>query len=456
MVALLSQAQVIDRRPETDTLSLADRITLRTNAVDWLLLLPNIGVEFDLGNKNWSRWSIGLDVRGNWQTKHTFKPGVVYNLADVRGELRYYYRPKQIDNRKVKKHTRFLDRLFSCRRDTVKRPQLAYYRGAYASYSDFSFKFGSEGKQGSALTLGVSWGLVRPLYVFRNGHSFDFELGIKVGLAYAKYDTYRHSREDDCYPVTSRGNSGIYPVVSDLHVGFAYRLGKYPSPSKYRWRYDVDYNFAMLQDSINDARYRARINEQTEDSLREMVEKEFWHVYEAAAGVNKASADKLRQQQKEAERTRRDSLKAAEGKAGRAAADSAVAAKPAPDSLAAQPADTLSADTLLADSLAGNTIVPADSLPADSAWTDSVAAPPADPLPADSAWTDSVAAPPADPLPADSVAAPAARGGEGAGEATVAEAKPDEGGDTTTDDNPGGEATAADPNEGKENGDEAQ
>ena len=78
MVALLSQAQVIDRRPETDTLSLADRITLRTNAVDWLLLLPNIGVEFDLGNKNWSRWSIGLDVRGNWQTKHTFKPGVVY------------------------------------------------------------------------------------------------------------------------------------------------------------------------------------------------------------------------------------------------------------------------------------------------------------------------------------------------------------------------------------------
>ena len=52
--AWLAQAQVVDRKPQTDTLSVADRLSVRTNAADWLLLLPNIGVELDLGNKNYA------------------------------------------------------------------------------------------------------------------------------------------------------------------------------------------------------------------------------------------------------------------------------------------------------------------------------------------------------------------------------------------------------------------
>lgn len=322
-----ARAQVVDKTPRTDTLSVADRLSLRTNAADWLLLLPNIGMEFDLGNKNWSRWALGLDLRGNWQTSHTFKPGVVYNLAEARAELRYYWRPRQVDNYGAKKQTRFLDRLFSCRRDRVKHPTVAFYRGLYVAYSDYSFKFGSEGKQGSAVTLGVSWGAVRPLFVFANGHSLDFELGLNVGLCYANYDTFRHDREDDCYPVTGHEDWHIvpFPVLTDVRVGFVYRLGRYPSTSKYRWRYDCDYTFAQLQDSINSAREAAKINKQTADSLRGDMEKEFWRVYNAVADSNKVVADSLqrvagrmRKVARREERERRDSLKTAEAAARKA------------------------------------------------------------------------------------------------------------------------------------------
>ena len=387
--AWLAQAQVVDRKPQTDTLSVADRLSVRTNAADWLLLLPNIGVELDLGNKNWSRWALGLDVRGNWQTSHTYKPGIVYNLAEASAELRYYWRPRQIDGRSVRPHKRLLGRLFSCRRNKVRRPEVVYYRGVYVSYSDFSFKFGPEGHQGSAIGAGVSWGAVRPLYVFANGHSLDLELGLRVGAAYARTDTYRHDRVDNCYPVTERGRWKIvpFPVVNTVRVGLVYRLGAYPSTSKYRWRYDCDYTFAALQDSINSARETARINELTADSIRGLIDKEFWRVYKAAADSNKIVADslkrvadRLRREAKRAERERRDSLKQAARAARdsvKAAADSAKTA--VTDSIAAV-ADSITAaadtaKTAVTDSIAAV----ADSITAatdsvKTAMTDSIAA----------------------------------------------------------------------------------
>ncbi len=388
--AWLAQAQVVDRKPQTDTLSVADRLSVRINAADWLLLLPNIGVELDLGNKNWSRWALGLDVRGNWQTSHTYKPGIVYNLAEASAELRYYWRPRQIDGRGVRPHKRLLGRLFSCRRNKVRRPEVVYYRGVYVSYSDFSFKFGPEGHQGSAIGAGVSWGAVRPLYAFANGHSLDLELGLRVGAAYARTDTYRHDRVDNCYPVTERGRWKLvpFPVVNTVRVGLVYRLGTYPSTSKYRWRYDCDYTFAALQDSINSARETARINELTADSIRGLIDKEFWRVYKAAADSNKIVADslkrvadslkrvadRLRREARRAERERRDSLK----QAARAARDSVKAAA---DSAKIAVADSIAAATDSITTAADTAkIAAADSIaaaanPAAATDTATVAAP---------------------------------------------------------------------------------
>ena len=57
--------QVMETSHRVDTLSAADRLSFRTNGVEWLILVPNIGIEYDLGRYNYSRWSIGLNLRYN-------------------------------------------------------------------------------------------------------------------------------------------------------------------------------------------------------------------------------------------------------------------------------------------------------------------------------------------------------------------------------------------------------
>lgn len=230
-----------------DTLSLADRLSLRTNTVDWLLLIPNLHFEYEIGNKNWNRWSLGLGVRYNWQTKHSFKPAQVYNLAEVRAEVRHYWRTRQTDSVYIPPHGKhnYWGKLISARRSKVKHPNTTYYRGAFVSLSKYSFLLTKDGYQGKALTAGFTYGIIKPLYVFSNGHSLDLDLGVSVGLCYTQYNKYYHDRESDCYPITERKDWHLlhYPVLSEARAALVYRLGKYPVTKKYRWRYDVDFAF---------------------------------------------------------------------------------------------------------------------------------------------------------------------------------------------------------------------
>lgn len=115
-------AQGVDKSMRVDTLSLAERLSFHTNMVDWTLLTPNVGVEFDVRSTNWNRWAVGMDLRYNWQTKNTFKSGLVYNIMGARLYFRNYWRPRQIGDEGVSRHTRFIDRVFSCRRTRVKHP----------------------------------------------------------------------------------------------------------------------------------------------------------------------------------------------------------------------------------------------------------------------------------------------------------------------------------------------
>lgn len=307
-------AQVMDHRMMVDTLSAAERISVRTNMADWLLLTPNIGVEYDLRGTNWNRWAVGLNVRGNWQTKHTYKPAMVYNIAEARVELKQYYRLRTTDSR-LEQHTSFIDKVFSARRKHVKHPSTTYYKGAYAAMTNFSVKTGSEGRQGSALSAGLLLGMVKPLYVFANGNSLDLEMAVAAGLAYARYDKFRHDRESDCYPVTQKKDWHIvpHPVLSELRVGFAYRFGKYPVTKKYRWRYDCDQTYRNIVDSISLVKETDRKNRHTEDSLRTIMEREFKAVYDSAAAANKRIAEKQMAEQAKL-KAGQDKLKAEQNK----------------------------------------------------------------------------------------------------------------------------------------------
>lgn len=404
-------AQGVDKSMRVDTLSLAERLSFHTNMVDWTLLTPNAGVEFDIRSTNWNRWAIGLDLRYNWQTKHTFKSGLVYNIMGARLYFRNYWRTRQVVPRdeedrfaktyNIYPHTRFVDRVFSCRRNRVRHPGLLFYRGAYLSYNKFSIKLlGSEGYQGSAVTAGFTYGIVKPLYVFKNGNSLDFDLGVSAGLAFASYDKYRHDRESDCYPVTKRAQSGVFPVVSDLHVGFVYRLGRYPVTKKYRWRYDCDQAYKERIDSIYSARMTEAEKKFTEDTIMAKVSKDFWHHYDSIMGVKKIETDSLnrvkaaaaaaaaqaRQAEKERERQAR-----LDAKAG---AKAAKAGAKTPADSTALTTDSLSSGLLTSDSLAVTPSSGAISVPSDS----TTVSPDSTAVPSDSSMTapvDSTATPPA-------------------------------------------------------------
>ena len=286
------KAQVLDTSHKIDTLTTKDRLSIRTNALEWLLLVPNIGIEYDLGRYNYNRYSLGLNLRYNWQTSHTFKTGVIFNVAEARLELRNYYRIREFSNYVERKHG-FLSRLFSPRREVSKHPTTTFYRGVFAAYNKFTTKLGKEGHQGNAVIGGVMWGMIKPLYAFRNGNSLDLEFAAAVGLAYAKYDTFEHDPFFDYYPKTGHKTSFL-PVINDLRVGFVYRLGNYPITKKYRWRYDVDMAYQTAHDNKLLEVRRETETRAFNDSLDNYVRDLFWHKYDSLARENRFINDSLR------------------------------------------------------------------------------------------------------------------------------------------------------------------
>lgn len=291
----IGKAQIFESRTGVDTLTFAERISLRTNAVDWTLLTPNLGVEFDVKSTNWNRWAVGLTLKTKWNTPATFKNRVFYNITEVRADFRNYWRTRQINN-KVPAHTGFIDSLFSCRRRVVKRPKTTYYRGAYMSFSDFSIKFGREGHQGKALSAGITYGIIKPLYAFRTGNTLDLDLGFAAGFVAVNSEKFTYNRADNCYTRTKQGSWKVvpFPMPTAARVGFVYRFGSYPITKKYRWRYDADAQYQYRIDSIANQRVVDAINQHNRDSVESVIYKEFWQVYDSVAVVNSAKADSMR------------------------------------------------------------------------------------------------------------------------------------------------------------------
>ena len=291
----IGRAQIFESKTGVDTLTFAERISLRTNAVDWTLLTPNLGVEFDVKSTNWNRWAVGLTLKTKWNTPATFKNRVFYNITEVRADFRNYWRTRQINN-KVPAHTGFIDRLFSCRRRVVKHPKTTYYRGAYMSFSDFSIKFGREGHQGKALSAGITYGIIKPLYAFRTGNTLDLDLGFDAGFVAVNSEKFIYNRADNCYTRTKQGSWKVvpFPMPTAARVGFVYRFGSYPITKKYRWRYDADAQYQYRIDSIANQRVVDAINQHNRDSVESVIYKEFWQVYDSVAVVNSAKADSMR------------------------------------------------------------------------------------------------------------------------------------------------------------------
>lgn len=214
-----------------DTLSIKERISIHTNAVDWLLLTPNLGIEVDLSKMDWGRNTVMFSAKWNGNTTHTFKPSWVYNRLDFRGEFRHYFRTEPGGsirrNDTIKAGIKDYFNYYFGKRKKNPRIWRAYYWGAYAAYGDYSIKLAKEGKQGSYVSLGGSFGFGIPLYTYKQ-NSLDFEIGGSLGFVFTKYDAFTHDAESNCYPLLPEKSKAWhfkpYPVPTDLHVSFVYRF----------------------------------------------------------------------------------------------------------------------------------------------------------------------------------------------------------------------------------------
>lgn len=185
-----------------------DRWAFRVNALELLCTVPNINAEFALSSSPYGRMSAGLTVKYNWNTRHSIPPSLVFNMFELRPEVRRWYRTAQHSG--------------------VKEPakERAFFWGGYLSGGSYSIKPGTYGIQGPFFSIGALWGFDFPLYTYRH-FSIDFELGIAAGLGMTAYDSFTMNRNGSDYVVVPERSRGMhlcpFPVVSEMKACFVFR-----------------------------------------------------------------------------------------------------------------------------------------------------------------------------------------------------------------------------------------
>lgn len=314
-----SRAKTVDK--SESEVSFKSRWAFRTNAVDWILLLPNLTAEFDLFNSPFKHYTLSLGVKGNWNADQNYAPYIVYNLLDVRSEFRWYHRTsprsyRRPDSLKINIFKRMKEDVFTWKRFHP-RYWRAYYIGAYVDACNYSLKFGKEGRQGTAYGLGISGGFGIPLYAYKKNY-LDLEFGASVGMVYTKYDVFQRDAESNCYPLVQNKQKDFhlvpYPVISELRVAFVYRFTsikyKYSrvDEAKREARAQKKYLQSLAKDSINEMRLKMRQQRELQkDSIMQLKEKE-----KLQKEAMKDSLSQVRLLEKQAEESAKDSIRAAE------------------------------------------------------------------------------------------------------------------------------------------------
>lgn len=218
-----------------------ERWSLKTNTLGWLLLTPNMGVEYSLSASPYNTWTLSGNVRASIGTEPDVLDYSQYKVYGGRLELRKYWHNRGRDPQNA--YENIFDAAFSHERFNA-RTWRGYYFGLYAGYDNAKLKFSREGYRGDVYQVGVSYGLVRPIYNYPNS-VLDLEFGINVGAAYLNGHKYELDKINNRY-VNIRERKGFahFPIVSDISVSLVYRYG----PSiKNRHRYDQAKQVARIE-----------------------------------------------------------------------------------------------------------------------------------------------------------------------------------------------------------------
>ena len=240
-----------DSIPSDPVIPFRNRIGIRTNVVDWVATIPNIGFEYEVKRSTYYKnpYTIGGVIRWNWDTWSKYTPSAVFNLLDVRIEGRKYWNTfttKDISKLKDGRYEIPISLLEREKRgttataDTVSyweylykqigkidrfkaNEERGYYFGFYMGYHNYSYKLGSTGRQGNAFSAGITGGYTIPLYTY-NDRYIDLDLGGSLGIFYTKYDEYSHDPESNCYPIVAADEGALFPMVTELRLALVYRF----------------------------------------------------------------------------------------------------------------------------------------------------------------------------------------------------------------------------------------
>ncbi len=230
---VISVAQDNNIETKDSTIQFKDRIGVRTNAVNWFLMTPNIDVEYDIINNKYKKVSLSIGGRYNWNSNFSEPHRYVYNVAGAKAGLRWYFRTYKREDWETKWmnsvegfYDKFQAKKYSIRSRKNPRRYRAYYIGPYLSYDKYTLKLSDEGYQGTAISLGISLGYDIPLYKYNDGAAIDFEFGASAGFIYTGYDKFAYDSDSRCYHhVSTKDNHLVpYPIITDVNVSLVYRM----------------------------------------------------------------------------------------------------------------------------------------------------------------------------------------------------------------------------------------
>ena len=241
-----------------DLLQGIDRWSFKTNAIDWLLTIPNAGVEFDLSSSPYNRTTLGVSGRYNWNTWHKYNPPTVFNLWEVKPEFRYYWRTRP----KGPRSGRTAISAWVERDDPM--DWRAYWLGFFTSYGGYGMKFTDLGWQGLQASAGFTFGYATPLYDWGSKGAVDIEFGMSVGCMFSDYENFSHNTDAGTYSYVEGSHVDWhvlpFPVVSELRLAFAYRTksikDRYSKidQSKIRERQDREYQEQLEKEADAEAK----------------------------------------------------------------------------------------------------------------------------------------------------------------------------------------------------------
>ena len=208
-----------------------ERYAIHTNSVEWILMTPNIGFEYDVVHTNLKKQSILFSARYNWAASQDFIPDYIYNILGGKIEYRWYWRTRKRERWErewINTVPGFFNKLLTEKelitgRNNPRRHR-AYYIGPYVSFDKFTTKFSETGYQGIAISGGVTFGFNTSLYRYDNGSAIDLELGASAGLLYAGGDKFTANHATNCYAYVGEQKGTVLPIISDVSVSFIYRM----------------------------------------------------------------------------------------------------------------------------------------------------------------------------------------------------------------------------------------